>query len=73
MCSLFCYDKKGCYSYSFENGICSLGTFHGPPEEQSASANKTCYVDPKGLGLVTIRLSKRKSVCDCLLLSLIMV
>ena len=45
---MFCYEKQGCYSYSFEDGICSLGSFHGPPEEQSANANKTCYVDPKG-------------------------
>lgn len=48
MCSLFCASESGCFSYSFEDGICQLGAFHGPPVGSSSNANKTCYVDAKG-------------------------
>ena len=48
LCSLFCSSEIGCFSYSYEDGICQLGAFHGPPEGQAAEANKTCYVDAKG-------------------------
>ena len=48
MCSLFCASELGCFSYSFEDGICLLGAFHGPPGGQSSNANKICYVDAKG-------------------------
>ena len=48
LCSLHCSSEIGCFSFSFEDGICQLGAFHDPPEGQSALANKTCYVDTKG-------------------------
>ena len=48
LCSLFCASEIGCYSYSFEDGICQLGAFHGSPVGQSSDADKKCYVDAKG-------------------------
>ena len=48
LCSLFCASEIGCYSYSFEDGICQLGAFHGSPVGQSSNSDKKCYVDAKG-------------------------